>query len=41
VYIGDVQDYVNNPLVNPPACKLRWGGRFKDYDPVHFDLLLK
>ena len=41
VYIGDVQDYVNNPLVNPPACKLRWGGRFRKYDGVHFDLLLK
>ena len=41
VYIGDVQDYVNSPLVNPPACKLRWGGRFRKYDPVHFDLLLK
>jgi hypothetical protein len=47
VYIGDVQDYVNNPLVNPPPCKLRWGGRFIDKngnpnpDPVHFDLFLK
>jgi len=43
VYIGDVQDYVNSPLFNPPACKLRWGGRFKGkkIDPVHFDLLLK
>lgn len=43
VYIGDVQDYVNSPLVNPPACKLRWGGRFKgkNFDPVHFDLFLK
>ena len=43
VYIGDVQDYVNSPLFNPPACNLRWGGRFKGkkIDPVHFDLLLK
>lgn len=47
VYIGDVQDYVNSPLVNPPPCKLRWGGRFKDQygndkpDPVHFDLFLQ
>ena len=38
VYIGDVQDYVNSALVNPPACNLRWGGRFTPYDPVHFQL---
>jgi hypothetical protein len=38
VYIGDVQDYVNSTLVNPPACNLRWGGRFTPYDPVHFQL---
>jgi hypothetical protein len=43
VDIGDVQDYVNNPLINPPPCNLRWGGRFKGkkFDPVHFDLLIK
>jgi hypothetical protein len=42
VYIGDVQDYVDSPLINPPPCKLRWGGRFKGkkFDPVHFDLFL-
>jgi hypothetical protein len=38
VHIGDVQDYVNSTLVNPPACNLRWGGRFNPYDPVHFQL---
>lgn len=36
VHIGDVQDYVNSPTVNPPACDLLWGGRFKD--KVHFQL---
>jgi len=35
---GDVEDYVNSAAVNPPACNLRWGGRFKPYDPVHFQL---
>lgn len=35
---GDVQDYVNSAAVNPPACNLRWGGRFAPYDPVHFQL---
>ena len=39
VYIGDVQDYVNNALLNPPPCNLRWGGRFRNYDGVHFDIL--
>ena len=44
VYIGDVEDYVNSSLVNPPACKLRWGGLFVDKngkpipDRVHFQL---
>ena len=36
VYIGDVQDYVDSALVNPPACDLRWGGNFDD--KVHFHL---
>lgn len=34
----DVEDYVNSSTVNPPACNLRWGGRFTPYDPVHFQL---
>lgn len=38
--IGDMQDYVNNPVVNPPPCNLIWGGRFKRRNPdnVHFQL---
>ena len=36
--IGDVQDYVNSATVNPPACNLKWGGRFKRIDDVHFQL---
>lgn len=36
--IGDVQDYVNSATVNPPACNLKWGGRFKRIDKVHFQL---
>lgn len=37
--MSDVEDYVRSPSPNPPACELRWGGRFQDnYDPVHFDL---
>lgn len=35
VHIRDVQDYVNSPVLNPPACDLLWGGRF---DKVHFQL---
>ncbi|MBI3480353.1 MAG: hypothetical protein HY016_08375 [Nitrosomonadales bacterium] len=35
---SDVQDYINSATANPPACNLRWGGRFKHYDPVHFQL---
>lgn len=36
--INDVQDYVNNTTVNPPACNLKWGGRFSPVDKVHFQL---
>ncbi len=36
--VNDVQDYINNATVNPPACNLKWGGRFKTADPVHFQL---
>lgn len=37
---SDVQDYINSATVNPPACNLNWGGRFKNPrpDPVHFQL---
>lgn len=35
---GDVQDYVNSATMNPPACNLRWGGRFMPVDTVHFQL---
>lgn len=35
---SDVQDYINTPFANPPACNLRWGGRFRQYDWVHFQL---
>jgi hypothetical protein len=35
---SDVQDYVRSNQVNPPACNLTWGGRFRRYDPVHFQL---
>ena len=38
VYIKDVQDYINSDILNPPACNLRWGGRFDPYDPVHLQL---
>lgn len=40
VITGDVQDYVNSSRINPPACNLNWGGRFKKPrpDPVHFQL---
>ncbi|MCR4303586.1 MAG: hypothetical protein NUV63_05065 [Gallionella sp.] len=33
-----VEDYINSATVDPPACNLRWGGLFKKYDPVHFQL---
>ncbi len=33
-----VQDYINSPFTNPPACNLQWGGRFRQYDWVHFQL---
>lgn len=36
--ISDVQDYVNSATENPPACNLRWGGRFTPVDKVHFQL---
>jgi len=36
--LGDVQDYVNSATENPPACNLRWGGRFAPVDKVHFQL---
>jgi len=36
VHIGDVEDYVNSTILNPPACDLLWGGRFDD--KVHFQL---
>jgi len=40
---GDVQDYIDSAMPNPPACKLDWGGRFvnpvtKKTDIVHFQL---
>lgn len=35
---SDVQDYINTPHANPPACILRWGGKFRRYDPIHFQL---
>lgn len=35
---GDVEDYVRSATVNPPACNLRWGGRFTPVDRVHFQL---
>ncbi len=37
---SDVQDYINSATVNPPACNLQWGGRFKNPrpDPVHIQL---
>lgn len=35
---SDLQDYVNSPFPNPPACNLRWGGRFQRRDTVHFQL---
>lgn len=35
---SDLQDYVNSPISNPPACNLQWGGRFRQYDWVHFQL---
>ena len=38
VHIKDVQDYINSDILNPPACNLRWGGRFDPYDPVHLQL---
>lgn len=34
----DVEDYVNSATLNPPACNLRWGGRFTPIDNVHFQL---
>lgn len=36
--MSDLQEYVNSQISNPPACNLRWGGRFRQYDPVHFQL---
>lgn len=36
--MSDVQDYVNSPFSNLPACNLQWGGRFRQYDWVHFQL---
>jgi hypothetical protein len=37
---SDVEDYIHSATVNPPACdsNISWGGRFKHYDPVHFQL---
>jgi hypothetical protein len=37
---SDVEDYIHSATVNPPACdsRISWGGRFKNYDPVHFQL---
>lgn len=41
---GDVQDYINSAAINPPACKLDWGGRLfvnpstNKADTVHFQL---
>ncbi len=33
-----VQDYINSPFANPPACNLRWGGKFRRRDSIHFQL---
>jgi hypothetical protein len=40
VVVSTVEDYIHSATVNPPACdsNLRWGGLFKKYDPVHFQL---
>jgi len=36
---GNVEDYINSAVINPPACNLEWGGLFKNnYDPIHFQL---
>ncbi|WP_461577222.1 M15 family metallopeptidase domain-containing protein [Sulfuricaulis sp.] len=35
---SDVQNYINTPFANPPACNLRWGGRFRRRDSIHFQL---
>lgn len=37
---SNVEDYIHSATVNPPACdsKISWGGLFKRYDPVHFQL---
>lgn len=35
---SDVQDYVNSPFSNPPACNLQWGGRFQQNNWIHFQL---
>lgn len=35
---SDVESYVQSATVNPPACNVRWGGRFTPYDPIHFQL---
>jgi hypothetical protein len=37
---SNVEDYIHSATVNPPACdsKIKWGGLFKHYDPVHFQL---
>lgn len=40
VVVSDVEDYIHSATVNPPACdaNIGWGGNFKKYDPVHFQL---
>jgi hypothetical protein len=37
---SNVEDYIHSATVNPPGCdsKISWGGLFKRYDPVHFQL---
>jgi hypothetical protein len=37
---SDVEDYIHNAKINPPACdsKISWGGRFNPVDRVHFQL---
>jgi len=38
VIASDVENYVKSASINPPACNVRWGGRFGRVDNVHFQL---